>query len=286
MATIRVDQPQNLPDPTPRPSGSRLVKVLLGIGGGILLVGITTLVVLLIVGRQNGPSTAPPPTTAPSSAAPVEEALVRSDQVWANGSGSTGTVGPAFVGYPQTPDGAAAAALSYVSAMGSAEILNDKVRHQVEEYIYTREYLPEARFDDKSVAASRKTLGLDAQGKPTDPSKKVYSRTLPQYGAFKVTQVEGNTRVTVKHWEPLIAGVGDQMSDLKIRWQLWEDVMVWEDDAWRIDGRDLDSDSPKPEDASTLWVSYSERAHLLGDDWVLVGDASEEPLPDLDLPKE
>lgn len=284
MATIRVEQPKDLPDPTP-PSGSRFTKVLLAVGGGVLLVGITTLVVLLVTRPSTGPATTPPPTAAPSSAATVD-GLVRSDQVWADGSGSTGTIGPAFVGYPQTPDGAAAAALSYVSAMGSPDILNDTVRHQVEEYIYTRENLPKARFDDETVAASRKTLGLDAEGKPTDPTRTVYSRTIPQYGAFKITQVEGNTRVTVKHWEPVIFGVGDKMSDLKIRWQLWQDVMVWEDDAWRIDSSDLDSDSPKPSDPSILWVSYAERAELLGADWVLVGDASEEPLPGLDLPKE
>lgn len=231
--------------------------------------------------------TVPPSTSAsPSPAPPVEPAELPQSDIPVGGDMASNTLGPMFIGYDQTEEGAVAAALNYNVAQCGPDVFDDQTRHRVDDYAYATEAVRKQNAVPDGVAAkARQKHGLDQHGIPVDPSEKVYSDVYPEYGAFQIVGTRGNTEVTVMMWAPQVFGVGTTTRDVTISWSYWKFKMVWIDGDWRIAERLETPTPPAPKKAGTAWVSFQERGQLLGKGWELVANASEEPIDRLELPE-
>lgn len=261
----------------------------LALAGAVVVIVVLLIAVLVLLNRPPPPQPPPPPPASPAtsagSSAPAAEALPRSE-VPVGAELASGSLGPLYTGYPQTPEGAVAASMNALVAFSSQEMYDDRTRHQVDSYIYVDQAAADKfGVSDETAAAARKKHGLDEHGAPLDKTQHVYSATYPEYGAFQVVEVKGNTEVTVRHWGPTLFGVGTTLDDLEITWTYAQLRMVWADGDWRIAAHEETTAPPQPEDPAVVWVSFAERASLLGKGWQLPANASEEPIERLELPE-
>ncbi|OYN89543.1 hypothetical protein CGZ91_11730 [Parenemella sanctibonifatiensis] len=267
------------------------VRLVIVAAAVVALVIAILVVVIVVVANRPGPGPDPAtasPTVTPSAGAdtsappPSVEPLERS-VVPVGAEYATGKVGPLFTGYEQTPDGATAAALNYIMAIGSPEMYDDRTRHQVEAYMYVDAATAKKwGLSDELAAKLRSKLGTDSTGKPLDPTKTNYSGYYPELGAFQVMKVVGNTEVTIMVWYPAVDGVGNKRADLLMQWNYTQFRLVWSDGDWRIADW---LDTPTPPSPKGLELSFDERARLLGKGWQLPANAVEHGLERLRLPE-
>lgn len=273
-----------------------LLKGVIALGGVIVFFLVVILLLLLNRGEVAAPGDPDPSSSTSASAEPGgdetepagEPTSLPRSEVGIGGDRAHGTLGPLFINYDQTQEGAIAAALNYTVALGEPDKFNDQTRHLVDEYVYaTDEARKKFSVSDETAAEAREEHGIDQNGESTDPDKKVYTGNYPEYGAFQVMGTKGNTEVTVNIWYPNVFGVGNKAEDVTVMWTYWQHRMVWVDDDWRIaEHQETPTPVPAPAEPEVVNVSFAERAELLGKGWEMPANASEDIIDRIEFPEE
>lgn len=291
---ITIEQP-DMKDGGPRPhrpprrgpATRTLVMLLVCIGLPVLLVGIA-------LGRVvgGGDEAAQPPPGAGSSTGPGPLAeLPRSEARF--GAGGSTTLWSTQIGYNRTVRGGIEAALNYDVVSDSLDYMLDGPRHEIDAYIYATPELAKSQgISDEMAEATRKKWGVSPTGEPLtngrpDPGKKIYSAAYTQYGAFQVISADTST-VHLKVWRPVVWGIGtpDTMGNTTVIWPVTDITVSWRNGDWRITGEGPPTFDVTPAERGQVVISFEERAALLGEGWVMSADATEETVPELDLPRE
>ncbi len=194
------------------------------------------------------------------------------------------------VGFPQTVDGAASAAMTFTNAAGRALFLPADVRARVVNRIYTAEARRTTVLTDATAGKVQRQyqvtqdgLGRKADGS-IDPALRARAECLFQYGAYRVdgTTTDADsaaapTEVVVTTWAPCLVGVGsaEDGSKLHVRWSQATTTLVWSGSDWQVDATIYPTTTPPaPAEPRGINVGFEERARLLGPGWQMTVDAT------------
>ncbi|MBM9623953.1 hypothetical protein ACFQ60_03800 [Streptomyces zhihengii] len=134
------------------------------------------------------------------------------------------------VGYPQTQEGAAAAAVNYQTARSSPGYFTNKaLRHQVLKTVMTSAALPvQQQTDDQTAQGLMAALGVTAQTAP-----EMVMRAAPLG-----TSVSGfsSETATVKVWMTEVVGVPSEKSAMPVAaaWTTYTLILQWQNGDWKI----------------------------------------------------
>jgi hypothetical protein len=293
---VHREQPTSPPTgPPDDPGGPRRRSrwLLLGVLLGVLAVAVG---VFGLTQRGGDAGTEADPETASPTAEQVEPAA----QTLPFGTATAGEGGAEElfgipILYPQTRDGATAAAINFtVGGSGPLNVV-EAAREPLNDYLYT-DHARKEGFGTTATQAekARAQAGVDANGQvlsddgTVDPEATYLDTTfVPEYGAYRVVPGATADRVRVDLWGPLLTGIarpGDH-GDAEVHWLMVRVTMAWDRGDWRIDDGTVppgltvaNKAAPQPADPAALHVSFAERAELLraSDGWVMVRNAVED----------
>ncbi|MFD4243708.1 hypothetical protein ACFWP3_19235 [Streptomyces sp. NPDC058525] len=134
------------------------------------------------------------------------------------------------VGYTQTKEGAAAAAVNYQTARSSPTYFTDEaLRHQVLKTVMTSAALPvQQQTDDQTAKGLMAALGVTAQTAP-----EMVMRAAPLG-----TSVSGfsSETATVKVWMTEVVGVPREKSAMPVAatWSTYTLILQWQNGDWKV----------------------------------------------------
>lgn len=244
--------------------------------GGLFVVLLVAVVIGALNVRAQRNEAEPTPT---ASAGPVE--LPRGKA--AEGEGATDNLVGAPVGFPRTADGAASAALTWQNSISAAYFQPAAVRERLAARLYTREAQQLDPLGDKVATQVQDGLHVDATGHGIEqPILHAYSKCLTQYGAYRVDDASSAeskpTEVTVTTWAPCLTGLGatGALDDVDVIWTEQSWTLTWSGKDWQISGgKQATQTPPAPDKPGEPWVSFTERARLLGAGWQVTADATD-----------
>ena len=188
----------------------------------VIVALIATVIALLARPQRTGSSTAAPTTTQ----TPTPTATAATAQP------TSTSVAGVSVGYPDTRDGAKAAAANYTIAYGSDAMFNTTKRHAVLDAIADPTVKPALQAQlDQSFAAVMSRFGLDPNGNPPKGQTFV-DRTIP-VGVHVFTYADDEAQVAV--WTTGIVGLAGAGSTLPVA-EAWNTATVtlhWVDGDWK-----------------------------------------------------
>lgn len=255
--------------------------------GRWLIAGLfVVLLVAVIIGALNVRGERNDPGAAPSATGPTAPVELPVGQA-AEGLGATDNIVGVPAGFPQTVDGAVSAALTWDNAVSASYFQPVAVRERLAERIYTAEAQQLDPLGDEVAQQVREGLGVDASGNGTDqPLLHAYSKRLWKYGAYRVDDVQPSqdapTEVTVSAWAPSLTGLGapSALDDVEVFWGQKQFTLRWSGSDWQIaDGQQVTEQPPAPDEPGEPWVTFTERARLLGAGWQMTADASDQEDP-------
>jgi len=149
-----------------------------------------------------------------------------------------------LVGYPDTKDGAQSAAVNYIAAFASDEMVHTDSRHKLIQAIADPAIAPTLQQSlDDAFSHALKAYGLDAQGNPPKGQTFVY-RNVP-IGVS--VQSYANDKAIVSVWDTTIDGIAGPGSTQPIT-QTWSTAtltLTWVGDDWRLnDFKQVDGPTP------------------------------------------
>ncbi|MFB7836155.1 hypothetical protein [Streptomyces sp. NPDC056056] len=134
------------------------------------------------------------------------------------------------VGYPQTKDGAAAAAVNFQTARSSPTYFTDEgQRHQVLKTVMTSAALPvQQQTDDQTAKGLMAALGVTAQTAPD-----MVLRAAPL--GTSVSAFSSET-ATVKVWMTEVVGVPTDKSAMPVAatWSTYTLILQWQGGDWKV----------------------------------------------------
>ncbi|MDT0446824.1 hypothetical protein [Streptomyces johnsoniae] len=207
--------------------------------------------------EDSGPPSASP--SVPSVEPPRGEATAAAEQ-------ATRTVSGLPRGFPRTEAGAVEAGASYLASVAELYRMTS-----FERWRYTRDAMTDppslSRLDEDAEAAVANGSAADCR---------------PELGAYRTVAFTAD-RAVVDHWMPCLAGPDASRGgdEARARWLMGRMVLRWERDDWRV-GELLQGPFDElitPPEPGDPVVPLAERLALLGEDWELYADATDEPLP-------
>lgn len=198
------------------------------------------------------------------------------------------------VGWPQTVDGAVAAAFNGEGATYSLAGLLPEFRSDVNSRIYARG--SKAIPSEKWAAEVRKNVHINAKGDvvrsgQSSPLERPYIESLIRFGAYRVLEVkEGSpqapTWVVLEVWFPVVAGsgAGDNFTDVAVFWRHAAMDVVWERSDWKLKAVARKT-ATIPTDARRTNQPYNNVRALLGPGWMVPADGTDQPYPGAILTK-
>lgn len=284
-------------------SRGRLRRAALITGTGVLALALVAAITWQVA--RNTPPPADPATTAnrepgseprPRTAAPPPYAqnFEVAPGLWTGtATATTGNSDELYgtpIGWPQTVDGAVAAAFNYDAATSSPAYLVDDTGEKINKRIFTPEGEKALGYTAEDRRNMRARFRLTENAEVLEPNGTVSSKqefyyaAYPWYGAYKVEQVNSDlSEVRVRTWMPLVFGTGtdDNLSEVYVNWVESALTMRWWEGDWRIAAGDRPETRPEnqaPDDTFTN-QSYQVRRDVLGDGWIVLADSTEDPRP-------
>jgi hypothetical protein len=148
------------------------------------------------------------------------------------------------VGYPDTKEGAQSAAVNFVAAFASDEMVHPDSRHKLIESIADPAIAAGLQKSlDDAFGRTLKAYGLDAQGNPPKGQTFVY-RNVPIGVSVKSY---ANDKAVVSVWDTTIDGIAGQGSTEPIT-QTWSTstlTLTWVGNDWRLNDF-AQADGPTP----------------------------------------
>lgn len=249
-----------------------------GLAAAVMVLVLIAVVAGLVNHASSPRQAAPAPTPSPATAPPLSTGHV------VLGSGGTGQVDGVPVGFPTTPDGGVAAAVNFAAfAHTNQHLLVDDQRHAIEAAVYSPGFRGQ-HLDDATAAGLRAQSGLNEQAQPRDAAtggidwtQQLRFECLGQYGAYRVEHASP-THVQVQTWMPCVFGLtpGSSAAGAQIMWATGNSTVDNEAGQWRWTEFSTQP-GPQPAAPTNPVVSRSERARLLGPDWQVPANASEQP---------
>lgn len=204
-------------------------------------------------------------------------------------SGNTSTVLQLRTGWPQTVDGAVAAAVNDSAVMVSLDNLRPSTAAVLDKQTLSAHAYPTLKSPPELWEQAKAFWHLDDEGRPlgpdgrTDPALEFYlaGPGLERYSAYQVTEVAPDlTEVKVRVWMPAVDGTGsvDDVSQVRVQWKIHALTMVWENDDWRMDAIVNEENVPQlPIHATNASAAMVREA--LGAGWTVPADWTDQPYP-------
>lgn len=209
-------------------------------------------------------------------------------------TGNITTVWGVRVGWPQTIDGAVAAAFNGEGATYSLAGILPGYRTTVNKRVYTS---PDKAPSTKWAASVRTNMHINDKGDvirsgKVSPLERPYLESLIRFGAYRVMEVkegtvEAPTWVVVEVWFPVIAGVGtdSNLTEVAVFWRHAAMDVVWEKNNWRLQAVARKT-AVVPNDPRRTNQPYSNVRALLGPGWMVPADGTDAPYPGSILTKD
>ncbi|WP_461031622.1 hypothetical protein [Streptomyces mayteni] len=186
-------------------------------------------------------------------------------------------------GFPHSEEGAVEAGASFASSVFVLHRMSSGDR-----WAYAQDTMtdpPSKQLLDTEAVAFRANHGLSESGHVVNgdggivQGTRFVSECHPALGAYRVAD-SVEDRVEVDFWLPCLLGTVDQDGraiELRARWQMGRMALRWDDGDWRVDAltRGPFDELVTPPDEGEFVTSLSQRAALLGADWLAFADARE-----------
>lgn len=209
--------------------------------------------------------------------------------------GNTDSVWGVRVGWPQTVDGAVAAAFNGEGATYSLPGVLPRFRNDVVKRIYVSG--SKSAPTEQSAAKVRELGHLDdkggvVRGGKVSPLERPYLESLIRFGAYRVMAVQEGTIeapswVVVEVWFPVVLGAGtdSNFTEVAVFWRHAAMDVVWDGKDWRLKAVARKT-STLPNDARRTNQPYNNVRALLGPGWMIPADGTEHPYPGAILTKD
>lgn len=209
-------------------------------------------------------------------------------------TGNASTVWGVRVGWPQTVDGAIAAAFNGEGATYSLAGVLPAYRGDVNKRVYVQ---ASKAPTDKWAASVRSNMHINGKGDvlrngKVSPLERPYLESLIRFGAYRVMEVKEGTAdaptwVVAEVWFPVVAGVGSDsnFTDVAVFWRHAAMDVVWDGTNWRLKAVARKT-ATIPTDARRTNQPYNNVRALLGPGWMIPADGTERPYPGAVLTKE
>jgi len=192
--------------------------------------------------------------------------------------------------FPDTIEGAVAAAANYERFINSPTVVLDDERTQIDPKVSV------APMSDAAAQALRAQFHVDDQARPLDsdgnvvPGVTFASDAYPQYGAYKVWWVNGSALGSDGIDEVYLSWMMPhaQMDYLsgwtaQVYWRVTTWEMVWTDGTFKVASSTTDPSMPPPfhatDPGNASNQTFEWRARLVGPGWCVPADATEQPIP-------
>lgn len=202
-------------------------------------------------------------------------------------TGNITTVWGVRVGWPQTIDGAVAAAFNGEGATYSLAGLLPEFRRDVQKRIYVAG--SKSATSDKWAARARELAHINSKGDvirngEVSPLERPYVESLIRFGAYRVMEVKGSTVaptwVVVEVWFPVVIGAGTDtdLADVAVFWRHAAMDVVWEKNDWRLKAVARKT-ATIPSQSRLTNQPYTNVRALLGPGWMVPADGTDAPYP-------
>lgn len=234
----RIEQPQTVIRLPKNPYDGEFKAPRARRGRGVLALAALVVVVAVVIAisssKHDTGNTGQGASTGVGGGVPPATATVGSSASTGSSSPAfpTGSASGALVGYPDTKDGAVAAAANFVAAYGSDAMMTADSRHKLVKAIADPAIEPTLQQKlDQAFALAAQGFGLDKNGDaPTGQT--FVSRAVP----FGTTVTDySTTKATVAVWINMIAGTAGQGSTHPVS-ETWATVtlnLTWVDGDWK-----------------------------------------------------
>lgn len=202
--------------------------------------------------------------------------------------GNANSVWGVRVGWPQTVDGAVAAAFNGEGATYSLAGLLPEFRGDVQKRIYVRG--SKSAPSEGWAAKVRELAHINARGDvvrdgKVSPLERPYIESLIRYGAYRVMEVkegvaDSPTWVVIEVWFPVVVGVGtdSNFTDVAVFWRHAAMDVVWERSDWKLKAV-ARKPATIPTNARRTNQPYNNVRALLGPGWMVPADGTEDAYP-------
>lgn len=201
-------------------------------------------------------------------------------------SGNTDTVWGVRVGWPQTVDGAVAAAFNGEGATYSLAGILPEFRSDVQKRIYVKG--SKSAPTEKWAAKVRELAHINEKGDvvrngQVSPLERPFIESLIRFGAYRVMEIKEGTPdaptwVVAEVWFPVVVGVGDgtNFSDVAVFWRHAAMDVVWQQNNWRLKAVARKTATIPTQERRTN-QPYSNVRALLGPGWMVPADGTDQP---------
>ena len=210
-------------------------------------------------------------------------------------TGNADTVWGVRVGWPQTVDGAIAAAFNGEGATYSLPGVLPAFRADVQKRIYVRGSKSATSADWAAKARALAHInekGDVVRGGKVSALERPYVESLIRFGAYRVMElkegtVDAPTWVVAEVWFPVVLGAGSDsnFTDVAVFWRHAAMDVVWDGTNWRLKAVARKT-ATIPTDARRTNQPYNNVRALLGPGWMIPADGTEDPYPGAILTKE
>lgn len=239
------------------------------------------------------------PDPQPTPLVPAGDEVPGVQGLWQGTANITGgnadTIWGVRVGWPQTVDGAVAAAFNGEGATYSLAGVLPEFRSDVQKRIYVRG--SKSAPSEKWAAKVRALAHINAKGDvirngQVSPLERPYIESLIRFGAYRVMEVKEGTAsvptwVVVEVWFPVVVGAGtdSNFADVVVFWRHAAMDVVWEQNGWRLKAVAAKT-ATVPAQARRTNQPYTNVRALLGPGWMVPADGTDEPYPGAILTEE
>jgi len=234
----RIEQPQTVIRLPKNPYDGEFKAPRARRGRGVLALAALVVVVAVVIAisssKHNNGTAGQGASTGVGGGVPPASATVGSSATTGSSSPAfpTGSASGALVGYPDTQDGAAAAAANFVAAYGSDAMMTTDSRHKLVKAIADPAIEPTLQQElDQAFALAAQGFGLDKNGNaPTGQT--FVSRAVP-FGTTVANYSTAKAKVAV--WINMIAGTAGQGSTHPVS-ETWATVtlnLTWVNGDWK-----------------------------------------------------